>query len=118
MIMSIFDKITSKFGKKTEPRSVQGDQGSQDDLIKVYDAYGREMYITRDIWRTQVLLNQLQVDSNDPDKLYSLIVSALQDGFQQDVLDASAQLLRIDHDRERSHALRAIVLMKNGKLDE
>src|SRR5207253_1865495 len=78
----------------------------------------REMYITRDVWRTQVLLNQLQVDSNDPDKLYSLIVSALQDGFQQDVLDASAQLLRIDHDRERSHALRAIVLMKNGKLDE
>ena len=67
--MGIFDKITSKFGKKTGPTSAHGDQSSQENLIKVYDAYGREMYITREVWRTQILPNQLQADSNDPDQL-------------------------------------------------
>jgi predicted butyrate kinase (DUF1464 family) len=111
--VSILDNITSKFGKKTDPPAAAT---PQDDLIKAYDAYGREMYVTREVWHKQVLPNQPRADAGDPDKLYTLIVSALQDGFHREVLEASEQFLRADNGSEGSHAVHAIVLMKNGRV--
>jgi tetratricopeptide (TPR) repeat protein len=46
-----------------------------------------------------------------------MIFQSLNDGFTQDLLEASEQLLAIDPNPERGHVVRGIVLMKNGDLD-
>ena len=47
---------------------------------------------------------------NDPDNLYGVIVSALEDGFRSDVVNASRRLYEIDPDRTRATCIWGIVL--------
>lgn len=86
-------------------------------MITAYDAYGREVKITRDDWRNNVFLPNLEQKRNDPDELYRLIISGLNDGFADDLLSAAERLLEIDADPERSHVVLGIVLMKVGQVD-
>ena len=51
-----------------------------DELIKFYDGYGREIQITRAQWRDKVLLPNLNSNWDVPDALYNLILSGLKDG--------------------------------------
>ncbi|WP_417069859.1 tetratricopeptide repeat protein [Niveibacterium terrae] len=90
---------------------------AQEELITVYDGYGRELQITRSDWREKMLQPNLQLKWDKPDELYTVIVSALNDGFATDLLPAAERLLAIDPIPERSHTIHGIVLMKNGKLD-
>ncbi|MEJ6003195.1 tetratricopeptide repeat protein [Paucibacter soli] len=87
------------------------------ELITVYDAYGRELKITRQEWRDKVFLPNLRQKWNEASELYNLIVSGLKDGFAADLRPAAERLLEIDPIPERSHAILGIVLMKNGHLD-
>lgn len=87
------------------------------DMIKIYNKKGKEKYIDRERWRRKILPGMLKKSWNSSDSLYNDIVMALQDGFAEDVLKASERLLQIDENRERSHVIRAITLMKNGYLD-
>lgn len=87
------------------------------ELITVHDAYGRELKITRHEWQEKVLQPNLKVKWNEPDALYSMIVSALNDGFASDLLPTAQRLLEIDPTPERGHTILGIVLMKNGRLD-
>jgi tetratricopeptide (TPR) repeat protein len=87
-------------------------------LITVYDVHGRELQITRADWRDKMLLPQLEAKWNDPNELYQIIINALNDEFIAEVEPASRQLLEIDPIVERSHVIRAIILMKHGALDE
>jgi tetratricopeptide (TPR) repeat protein len=86
-------------------------------MVEVYDAYGRSIRITREDWRTGMLPGTLRRHWDDPDTLYSLILNALNDGFEAEVLDAAEQLHRIDPIAERGATVLGIVLMKNGRLD-
>lgn len=92
-------------------------QPADNELITVYDSYGREMKITRNEWRDQVFLPNLQEKWRSADELYSLIISGLNDGFVADLIPAAAQLVEIDSNPERSHVIQGIVLMENGQLD-
>lgn len=92
-------------------------QPVDNELITVYDSYGREMKITRNEWRDQVFLPNLQEKWCSADELYSLIISGLNDGFVADLIPAAAQLVEIDSNPERSHVIQGIVLMENGQLD-
>lgn len=87
------------------------------ELITVYDAYGREVKITRSEWRDKVFLPNLQQKWNEAGELYNLIVSGLNDGFAADLLPATQRLLEIDDNPERSHAIRGIALMKSDQLN-
>jgi tetratricopeptide (TPR) repeat protein len=93
------------------PQTVDGE------LITVYDAYGRELKISRGEWRDKVFLPNLQQKWNNASELYSQIVSGLNDGFAADLTAAAARLVEIDDIAERSHTIRGIVQMKNGQLD-
>ena len=88
-----------------------------DETIRAFDTFGREVQVRRQDWIDNVLLPQLKAQANDPDGLYGTIVSALNDGMAEVLDDASAQLLRIDPNRERGIVIRAIVSMKLGRLD-
>ncbi len=87
-------------------------------MVSVVDEFGRQFEIPRETWRQQVLAPNLAKNADDPEGLYGLIVSAMNDGLFEDVEAASARLLAIDPVAERSHTIRGIVLMQLGRLAE
>ncbi|NRB39805.1 MAG: tetratricopeptide repeat protein [Pseudomonadales bacterium] len=118
--MKFFKKL---FAKKEQTSPEVPDQESKepspkDDMIRVHDEYGREVMIDRQTWIDNVLLGNLENNYNNPDALYGLIVTALNDGFTEHVEKASAHLFDIDPMKERGACIRAVVLMENNKLDE
>jgi tetratricopeptide (TPR) repeat protein len=113
------------FLKKLFGAGASGASGSQaknpaadPNLIQVYDAYGREFFITREEWRKSVLPGSIQSNWSKPDELYSIIVGAMNDGFFADVVDAAERLLQIDPQPVRSACIWGIVLTEVGRLDE
>ncbi|MDP5238206.1 hypothetical protein Q9Q94_01615 [Uliginosibacterium sp. 31-16] len=116
----MFKRILSALTGKNEspaPAPAQPASPSKEELITVYDAYGRELQITRSDWREKMLQPNLELKWDKPDELYTIIVSALNDGFAADLVPAADRLLVIDTIPERSHTIHGIVLMKNGQLD-
>ena len=87
-------------------------------MIQVFDAYGREMFITKEAWRTNVLPGSVKSNWNNPDQLYGIIIGALKDGFRPDVTAAAEQLYKIDSQAERAACVWGIVLKDDGRLDE
>jgi hypothetical protein len=57
--------------------SISSDPVKDPDLIRIFDVYGREMFITRQQWRNNVLPGNIKESWNKPDDLYNLIYSAL-----------------------------------------
>lgn len=121
--MSFLDKI---FGRKDRTmRPATGiDQppavspADDPNMVKVYDGYGREMFITKDQWRDNVLLGNLEEKRDDPDHLYGMLVGALQDGFAADIVTFAEHLHRTDHIPSRGATILGIVYMENNRLDE
>lgn len=101
-------------------RQVAGpiDPANDPNMIKVFDAYGRELFITRDAWRDSVLKGTINKAWNDADQLASLTVQCLQDQFFEESLRTAKRLLELDGDAERSSVLLAIAYLKNNRLDE
>jgi len=117
--MKLLDRL---FKKKHRPdtkddRSVE-EMREDPNLIQVYDAYGREMFIDKETWRKDVLPGNIKNSWGNPDELYGVIINALDDGNCSDVVKAAYQLYEIDHMPERGACVLAIVLMKNRKNDK
>jgi tetratricopeptide (TPR) repeat protein len=87
-------------------------------MIRVFDEYGREMFITKQEWQEGVLPGIVKKAWNQPDELYNVIVSTLNDGFRSAVVDAAKHLYKIDPDRSRAACVWGIVLIEEGRLDE
>ncbi|MFC4765445.1 tetratricopeptide repeat protein [Dyella koreensis] len=104
--------LFKKRGKKSTESAAEKPSPSAVEMIKVVDSYGRELQITRTEWRDKVLQPNLAQYWNDPDRLYQMIIDALNDDMAADVAAASERLLATDPLVERSHVIRAIVLMK------
>jgi tetratricopeptide (TPR) repeat protein len=135
--MGLFKNL---FGKKPEPEKqptsrpftpatlppVKGqptgsapvDPSKDPNMIKVFDGYGREMFITREVWRTKVLPGTIEANWNNADQLAGVIIGSLNDGFFADVLEAAEHLCQIDSDPVRSTCIYGILLMKNNRLDQ
>ncbi len=130
--MSFFGNL---FGKKPEPKkeaparpftpaklppikSSPVDPANDPNMIRVFDAYGREMFIAKEEWRKSVLPGSIKSNWNKPDELYGIIFNSLNDGFRSDVVAAAEQLYRIDSQPERGTCVWGIVLMEEGRLDE
>jgi len=94
------------------------DPSKDPNMIRVFDGYGRELFISRQDWRDKVLLGNLEKEWNNPDGLYGMIVNALNDGFRSDVIKAAEQLHKIDPIRERATCIWGIVLMEENRLEE
>ncbi|QVQ27925.1 tetratricopeptide repeat protein [Achromobacter deleyi] len=94
------------------------DPASNPDLIRAYDAQGREIHVTRDQWRDSVLPGAIEQNWNDADPLAGLIIQSLNDGFFDEMLRPAARLVELDGNGERAVVLQAIVYMKTGRLDD
>ena len=121
--MSLFENLFGK--KKEEPAPAKAPpakpptapaQGPE--MIRVFDAYGRECRIPREEWRTKVLPSNIESNWNNPEQLYGVIFNALNDGFRAEVAGAAEQLYKIDPNTERRTCIWSIVLRETGRLDE
>jgi tetratricopeptide (TPR) repeat protein len=81
--------------------------------VKVHDEFGRELWMPIASWR-ELLEASLAKAKDDPDKLYGLILDALQLKMAQEVVGASARLYEIDSNPERGACIRGIVLTESG----
>jgi len=120
--VGLLDGLFGKARKKETPLapavSATEDPADDPNLIRVFDKYGREMFITREEWRDNILKGNLEKAWNDPEELYGLIVQSLHDEFVAEVVEASEQLHRIDPSPERSATILGIVYMETGRLDD
>ncbi|MEX2111667.1 MAG: hypothetical protein WD845_00690 [Pirellulales bacterium] len=113
--MGLLDRLRLVFsGKRKLPATAAADLPS---TITVYDAFGRRLEVPRDEWASKVLPDALQAAWDDADELYNSIVQALEDGFIDQIVQASDRLMAIDPNRQRSHTVRSIVLAKSGDPD-
>lgn len=94
------------------------DDAEVEQLIRVYDGYGRELAMTRDDWRDDVLLGSLTEAQSDPDRLYDLIFGALQDGFVAEVLPFAEQLRQVEPASARSATLLGVIYLGLRRLDD
>jgi len=114
--MNFFKKL---FGPKSDEHrpsaapvqanSAPSDPAKDPNMIRVHDAYGRELFITKQQWRDSVLLDHIKKVWSDPDALYSTIVQSLKDGFGVDMVKPAERLAEIDRDAERGTVVLAIV---------
>lgn len=103
----------------TAAKPASPDDPAQDpNLIRVFDKYGRELFITKEEWRKNVLPGTLQSQWHHPDQLYGVILAALNDGFRAEVVDAARRLHQIDTDAVRGACVWGIVLMEENRLAE
>ena len=121
--MRLFSKKEPAAAQSAAPSSApvsstNADPRTDPTLIRVFDEFGRELFITKEQWRTSVLPGTLKSNWNNPDQLYGIIVGALKDGFFADVVDAAEQLHSIDPVPARGACMYGVALTKNNRLDE
>ncbi|MGN6324205.1 MAG: tetratricopeptide repeat protein [Dyella sp.] len=120
----MFKRLMERLSGKAAPSPVATPAPPQlkdprdNELIKFYDGYGREIQITRAQWRDKVLLPNLKSNWDVPDALYNLILSGMKDGEAAELVDAGKHLCEIDPQVERSHVTYGIVLMKLERFEE
>lgn len=91
---------------------------NEPDMIRAYDSYGREVYITKKEWRDKVLLGNIEQRWNDADQLYQLIFQALNDGFAEDMVRPARRLVELTPDAEHSAVMLAVVYLQLKQWDE
>lgn len=119
--MGFWNKLIGGLIPESKPipkKEVLADPSKDPNLIQVFDAYGREMFITKEAWRKDVLPGTIKLNWNNPDQLAGIVIGSLNDGFFADMLDAAEQLHRIDSEPARGACVYGIVLMKNDRLKE
>jgi tetratricopeptide (TPR) repeat protein len=87
-------------------------RSANEGVLLVYDQFGRKVEIGREAWRKDVLLPNLQAARNNPDELYNLIVSALNDNFAADVLESARFLAENDPQPQRGAVALGVVLLQ------
>jgi tetratricopeptide (TPR) repeat protein len=95
----------------------QGAVPGKPEKIRVYDSFGREMAIPREEWRANFLEKGLKESWDKPDQLSFMIIKAVEDGFEADVLEAAKHLRDIDEKKERGWTILGITYMASDDLD-
>jgi tetratricopeptide (TPR) repeat protein len=114
------------FGEKKpatpEPRPAGSptgpDPADDPNLIKVFDGFGREMFITKQQWKDSVLLGSLHKVRDNHEELAVMLLGAVEDGFAADVVPFARHLMRSDPMPARGATVLAAVYMELDRLDE
>lgn len=111
--------LSKLFGKKSRSEQAVAAQGTEGDgWIRVYDSYGRELALTKEQWRDNVLLGNLERVKDDPEQLYSMLAGALDDGFAADIVPYAEHLRRTDPNAARGATLLGVVYLQLNRLDD
>ena len=124
--MSFFKKLFG-FGKNPEtaaptqhpphksPAKCAASSLTEEEPIKAFDKYGREMLISRRDWFDGVLLGQLKKEWNNPNALAGILIQSFGDGFFTEVEEAAKHLRAIDTDPSRGASLLGIVYLQTDR---
>jgi len=118
--MSIFGKLFNKRDSSAPSQNATAsasDPANDPDLIRVFDKFGQEFFISKEEWRANVLPGALKSNWDKPDQLCEIIISALNDGFASEVDRAAERLYQLDPNSSRNVCVYAIVQLKNERLD-
>lgn len=113
--MGIIDKLKKRKNIKEE---VKGEKSIKEETIECYDAYGRKIVISKNEWRTKILPDQLKKYKDDDNALYNIMLSSINDGFINEVVESAEHLKEIDRIKERGYTILAIVYMKLLQYDK
>ena len=86
--------------------------------ITVYDEAGRPQQVDAESWADEVLPVLLDEAWDDPESLATRILSAIEDGFAERVLEAAEQLVEIDPEAERATSVLALAHSRCDEIDE
>jgi len=117
MSINLFNRLFKK--KTSDNEEKPGSKTTKDtDKVKVYDEYGREYYMTKEQWKNDVLIANLEKAKNNPDELYNLLFTALQDGFFEEGTKFAERLAQIDPDKSRGAIVLGIFYMECKRLGD
>jgi len=105
----------SEVPKAAPPASL--DPSKNPNMIRVFDSYGRECFITREQWRDSILVEHLKKVWNDPEGLSATITQSLKDKFFAEMVKPAKHLLTIDPKPERAAMLLAVTYLQLGQLN-
>ena len=94
------------------------DPANDPNMIKVYDEYGRELFVSKREWADNILPGAIKDAWDDADQLYGVIVGALEDGFGDVVVQPAEHLHQIDTTPSRAATILGIIYMEAGRLDD
>lgn len=89
-----------------------------ENTVELQNEKGEVFHIDKEQFRTELLPKEFENSKDDPDKLYILILTALEKGFHKDCLDSARRLFEIDHIKDRGATILGMVLLKNDLVDE
>lgn len=99
---------------RPDEQKAQDSGGTEDEMIVVFDKYGREVRVTREEWSGKILPEQIEANKDSAEDLYAIIVMGLEDGFVDAVADACDRLMELEDGSERARILKSVVLAKQG----
>lgn len=88
------------------------------DLIKLYDDKGNGYLYPKKDYGEKILPDHIKKAWNNPDNLYTIIATSLQDGFSKELIDAGQRLLLIDPDTSRAYNTLGVIFLKSNLLDK
>lgn len=115
IIRGIFEKRKNADAAVTAPAA--GDPSKDPNLVRVFDDYGRECFVTKEQWR-DMLVKGLEKDKGDPERLYNGLVTALRDGYFEEVLPAARHLADLEPDSSRSAMILGIIYLHIKQLEQ
>lgn len=103
--------VPSPAAEATEAAAVAAPEAPQEPSLRVYDEFGREVFIPLSQWRAEVLPHALAQVKDNPDGLSAILLDAVQAGAAADIVPQAAHLQAIDPNQERGAAIYGLVLL-------
>ncbi|MBK8475266.1 MAG: hypothetical protein IPL39_02875 [Opitutaceae bacterium] len=94
------------------------DPSKDPNMIRGFDAFGREVYITRQQWRETILPSHLQKVWENPDQLFVTIQQSLNERFAEEMIAPAEHLAEIDPNHERGAIVLSVVYGLNNRIEE
>lgn len=94
------------------------DPAKDPNMIRGFDAFGREVYMTRQQWRETILPAHLQKVWDNADQLFITIQQSLNERFAEEMIAPAEHLAEIDANPERGAIVLSVVYGLNNRIDE
>ena len=111
-------KLNVLFGSKNADKTKDIENASEEkrEFIECVDSRGNKMQMPISKWKEEVIPAKLKNAWTNPTALYEEIITAVNDGFAEDVVDAAIHLKEIDEIKERAATTLGIVYLKCNRI--